>query len=105
MSFIGRLYRGEFHADFLTPRKRWYVASAIVLLVCVASLVFRGFHLGIDFKGGASFEFPRSGQSVTVAGDTVRGAGTSVEVSQAVGADRVRIQPPPLNEPEINRVT
>jgi preprotein translocase subunit SecF len=103
--WISRLYRGQFHADFITPRKRYYVASGIVLLVCIASLVFRGFHLGIDFKGGASFEFPRSGQTVSVAEDTVRGAGTSVEVAQAVGADRVRIQTPPLDEPEINRVT
>ncbi|HSP38834.1 MAG TPA: protein translocase subunit SecF [Frankiaceae bacterium] len=106
MSLATRLYRHEVNYDFITPRKRYYMASAIVILICLASLLFRGFHLGIDFKGGASFEFPRNGQSISVAQDTVRGAGTTVETAQVLSnAGRVRIQTPPLDETEIKRVT
>jgi preprotein translocase subunit SecF len=106
MSLFTRLYRHEVDYDFITPRKRWYVASAIVILVCLASLLFRGFQLGIDFKGGASFEFPRDGQSVSTAQDAVRSAGATVETAQELtSAGRIRIQTPPLDEPAINRVT
>ena len=106
MSVFGRLARGEVRFDFITPRKRWYIASGIVILVCLASLVFRGFHLGIDFKGGASFEFPGRGQSVSTAERVVSDAGAHVETSQELASTgRIRIQTPPLDENEISKVT
>src|SRR4051812_6955388 len=106
MSLFGRLYRNEVNYDFITPRKRWYVASGIVVLICIASLVFRGFHLGIDFKGGASFEFPQNGKSAHVAESTVEGAGVRVETAQELNnADHIRLQTPPLDENEIKRVS
>jgi preprotein translocase subunit SecF len=106
MSLFGRLSRGEIRIDFISPRKRWYIASGIVILVCLASLIFRGFHLGIDFKGGASFEFPSRGQGITVAEQTVEDAGAHVETSQTLASTgRVRIQTPPLDENEIAKVT
>ena len=48
-----RLYRGEVSYDFVGRWKRWYIFSAIILLVAVASLAFRGLNLGIEFRGGA----------------------------------------------------
>ena len=54
---IGRLYRGETSFDFIGSRRRWYLASAILLLVCVISFGVRGFNFGIDFKGGTQFQF------------------------------------------------
>src|SRR3954453_16817253 len=106
MSVFGRLARGEVRFDFITPRKRWYIASGIVILVCIASLVFKGFHLGIDFKGGASFEFPGRGQSVSTAERVVEDAGAHVETAQELASTgRIRIQTPPLDENEIARVS
>jgi preprotein translocase subunit SecF len=106
MSLFGRLSRGEVRYDFITPRRRWYIASGIVILVCLASLLFRGFNLGIDFKGGASFEFPTRGQGVNAAEQTVQNAGAHVETSQELASTgRVRIQTPPLDEDEIRKVT
>ena len=54
---IGRLYRGETTFDFIGSRRRWYLASAILLLVCLVSFVFRGFNFGIEFEGGTQFQF------------------------------------------------
>ncbi len=106
MGIISRLYRGQLNADFITPRKRYYVVSGIVVLVCIASLVFKGFHLGIDFKGGASFEFPQRGQTVAEARAVVTDAGAQVETAQELASTgRVRIQTPPLDEVEIKKVT
>jgi preprotein translocase subunit SecF len=54
---IGRLYRGETTFDFIGSRRRWYLASGILLLICVVSFGVRGFNFGIEFKGGVQFQF------------------------------------------------
>lgn len=41
------------HINFLAKRKIAYVVSGVLLLIGIASLVFRGVELGIDFKGGS----------------------------------------------------
>jgi preprotein translocase SecF subunit len=50
--------------DFLSKRKAAYIFSASLLLVGIASILFRGLELGIDFKGGSEialkFEQPIS---------------------------------------------
>jgi len=33
-------------------RKTWYLISAIVIFLCILSVVVKGFHFGIDFLGG-----------------------------------------------------
>ena len=43
-----RLNAGEAVFDFIGSRKRWYLVSALLLLVCIGSFVFRGFNLGIE---------------------------------------------------------
>src|SRR3954469_1868567 len=106
MSIFTRLYRGEVNYDFIGPRKRWYIASSIVVLICLASLLLKGFQLGIDFKGGASFEFPQHGKSKSVAERTVEDAGIRVETAQELAnTGRIRLQTPPLDENEIKRIS
>jgi preprotein translocase subunit SecF len=53
---LGRLYRGETKFDFIGSRKKWYAASAIIILICLLSMIFHGFNYGIDFKGGDSYQ-------------------------------------------------
>ena len=60
MSFVGRLYRGETRINFIGTRMRWYTASALIVLICVLSLIFRGFNEGVEFKGGSSFQIRQS---------------------------------------------
>lgn len=54
----------RFDIDFLGKRKIWYAISIIVLLAGIASLLFRGLNLGIDFTGGNILQLEFS-QAVT----------------------------------------
>ena len=58
MTFLRRLYRGETDIDFVGYRKRWYIASGIIVLVCLGAMVFRGFNFGVEFEGGNQFTLP-----------------------------------------------
>ena len=48
--------------EFMRPRRRWYVVSAILIVAALASLGIRGLNLGIDFTGGVvlELEFPKA---------------------------------------------
>lgn len=56
-----RLYTGTGAFDVVGKRKRWYIFFAVLILVCIASIVFRGFNLGIDFTGGTRIALPAQG--------------------------------------------
>lgn len=56
MSALSRLYRGETRIDFIGSRRRWYLASLILIVICILSISLRGFNVGIDFKGGTQFQ-------------------------------------------------
>ena len=41
--------------DFIGKRKITYAASTIVFVIALSSMIFYGFDLGVDFKGGRSY--------------------------------------------------
>jgi preprotein translocase subunit SecF len=54
--FLDRLYVGNGALDIIGARKRWYIFFAVLVLVSLASIVFRGFNFGIDFEGGTKIQ-------------------------------------------------
>lgn len=58
MSKLSTLYRGETDIDFVGQSRRWFIVSASVLVICVLSLLVRGFNVSIDFTGGTAIESP-----------------------------------------------
>ncbi|WP_290061692.1 protein translocase subunit SecF [Amycolatopsis solani] len=60
-SVFHRLYVGTGAFDVVGKRKRWYMFFAALVLVCLASMVFRGFNLGIEFEGGTQIQMPANG--------------------------------------------
>ena len=55
-SLMRRLYRGETDFEFIGQRKKWYLASGILIAICVLAMVFRGFLFGIEFSGGDQYQ-------------------------------------------------
>ena len=89
----GRLYRGETSVDFIGRRRRWYMVSALFIVVSIGALAVQGLHLGIEFKGGSSFTVTTQNPSVTEARAAVEEAGVSSEtIVQLIGDNKVRVQ-------------
>jgi preprotein translocase subunit SecF len=65
MSIVRSLYRGETRIQFIKTRRRWYLASGILILICVVSFIFRGFNYGIEFAGGSQFQLEAAKTSLT----------------------------------------
>ena len=91
-SLAHRLYNGEAGLDVVGRSKLIYRITAVLVLLCLLSLVFRGFNFGIDFAGGSSFRLPGDtavlGQVQTAAAD----AGAEVASAQVVGGDTVLLR-------------
>jgi preprotein translocase subunit SecF len=56
----GRLYHGETAIDFYGRRKWGLIASGVLIVVTIVSLITSGLNLGIDFEGGVAWEVPSS---------------------------------------------
>jgi len=93
MSALRKLYRGETRINFIGSRRRWYLASAVLLLICVVSFAFRGFKYGVEFEGGVQFRIQNAGTSLSAndAYDAFQNAGTTPsEPAQVVGSGSAR---------------
>ena len=89
----GRLYSGETSFNIVENRKRWYSISAIFLLLSLGALVLQGLHLGLEFKGGASYTLNKASVSVEQARASVEDIGIPGEIIvQKIGDSKVRIQ-------------
>jgi preprotein translocase subunit SecF len=83
---LGRLYRGETNFDLVGHRKRWYLASAIIILICLVSIVFRGFNIGIEFAGGNQYLLDvKPGTSLSQVRSAVESQGIEVSSAQTAG--------------------
>jgi preprotein translocase subunit SecF len=110
--FFRRLYTGTGAVDVVGKRKRWYIFFALLILVCVASIIFRGFNLGIDFTGGTRISLPAQGQggniSTTQVEDTFRSTlGKDPAAAQTVGtgdAATIQIRSETLNNDEVTKL-
>ncbi|MDT7562311.1 MAG: preprotein translocase subunit SecF, partial [Pseudonocardiales bacterium] len=58
---FSRLYTGTGAFNIVGNRKRWYLVFGSLVLICIASMVFRGFSLGIEFEGGTQIQFSTVG--------------------------------------------
>jgi preprotein translocase subunit SecF len=66
------MYLGTGAFDIIGKRRRWYTFFGLVVLVCVASIVFRGFVFSIDFSGGTQIQMPAAGASGTITTQQVK---------------------------------
>jgi len=58
MGLGSRLYNGETRIDFIGRQRRGFILSGAVILIGLAAILLQGLNLGIDFRGGTSWEIP-----------------------------------------------
>ena len=91
-SLAHRLYNGEAGLDVVGNSRLIYKITAVVLLLSLAAMVFRGFNFGIDFEGGSSFRLPGSEQQLEQVRTAAEDAGAEVASAQIVGGDTVLLR-------------
>ena len=87
-----RLYNGEAGLDVVGRSRLIYKITAVVVLLCIASMVFRGFNFGIDFAGGNSFRLPGGSEQLAEARTAAEDAGAEVATAQVVGGDTILLR-------------
>ena len=77
-SFFRRLDRGETTIDFVGLRRRWYIISAVLIVISLGSLAVRQLNLGIEFVGGLGIQAPNpAGADVPEIRDALSAVGVS----------------------------
>jgi preprotein translocase subunit SecF len=96
-----RLYHGTTTFDFVGKRRYGFMISGFVIVVSVLSLFTRTLNLGIDFKGGVSWEYSANGTSTSdatkVLGKFSISDGAKVQTLTSAQGTRIRIQVGPLD--------
>ncbi|GAB4042451.1 protein translocase subunit SecDF [Spirosoma jeollabukense] len=88
--------------DFVSRRKLYYTVSSVIIGLGIISAIFRGFGLGVDFKGGRSyvirFEKAVSTEDVRNSLETVLGGSPEVKTygGTGIGANQVKVTTPYL---------
>jgi preprotein translocase subunit SecF len=85
--FFTKLYTGTGAFDIVGKRKRWYVIFGLLMLVCLGSIIFRGFNLGIEFEGGTKIQVPAHNAAGAITNEQV----TDV-FNQALGREPASVQ-------------
>jgi preprotein translocase subunit SecF len=99
-SLAHRLYNGEAGLDVVGKSKLIYRITAVVVLICLASMIFRGFNFGIEFAGGNSFRVPGTSAELTTVQNAATDAGADVASAQVVGGDSILIRTGQLSNAE-----
>jgi preprotein translocase subunit SecF len=102
---VHRLYHGETTFPLIQARKKFYAVSMLLVLIALGSMLFRGFNLGVEFKGGGIFQVPNTANvSVEDTRNFVEGKGVKDPivrtVRSAAGDESLRIETPPLSVAE-----
>ena len=88
--------------DFVSRRKLYYTVSSVIIGLGIISAIFRGFGLGVDFKGGRSyvirFEKAVSTEDVRNSLEPVLGGSPEVKTygGTGIGANQVKVTTPYL---------
>lgn len=101
-TFGNELYTGKRSFNFVGGRRKWYTIAAVLLILSVLVMVFRGFNFGIEFRGGSQFQIAgvaEATQDPAVAAVEEVAPGTVARVT-IVGDSGVRVQTEQLEKAE-----
>ncbi|OFW66891.1 MAG: protein-export membrane protein SecF [Actinobacteria bacterium RBG_16_68_21] len=94
MSVWRDLYHGSTTFDFFGARRRWFAASALIIVVSLGALAIRHLNLGVDFEGGTLVEMENpQGASVAMVRDAIETLGiVGAKVQATGGGAGLRVQ-------------
>jgi preprotein translocase subunit SecF len=87
-----RLYRGETAFDFVGKRWRWFLLSAVVIVVGCVSLGVKGLNFGIEFKGGTDWQVVAPSVSVGQARSAMGSVGVPNPTITVLGGKTLDVQ-------------
>jgi preprotein translocase subunit SecF len=103
-SLAHRLYNGEAGLDVVGKSRLIYKVTAVIVLLCIASMVFRGFNFGIDFAGGNSFRLPGTEAQLADVREAAEETGAEVASAQIVGGNTILLRTSELSTQEEREV-
>ncbi|MDQ7807101.1 protein translocase subunit SecF [Amycolatopsis sp. A133] len=111
-SVFHRLYVGTGAFDVVGKRKRWYAFFGALVLVCLLSMIVRGFNLGIEFEGGTQIQMPADGIHGVITEDQAKASfqkalGHPAAEAQKVGtgaASTIQIRTETLNAADVAKL-
>ncbi len=89
-SIFSRLYRGETAFAFIPRMRRWFILSAVVIILGMGAVAIRGLNFGIDFKGGTAWQVPSQTLSVKTAQADVAALGVTQATVVSLGGSSGR---------------
>ena len=106
------LYEGDVSIDFVGRKWLWYSISAVIVLLAIAGLYFKGLHFGIEFQGGTEYAVSLPADQVTQDNvDKIRTAvaGTGIDeasspIVNTSGTDSIRVQTEEMTNAEAREV-
>ena len=72
--------------DFVGRKKTWFTVSIVIIVIGLGSLAIRGFNLGIDFKGGSSWEVLAPHTTISAVTHAVDQAGLNQPTVEKLGS-------------------
>jgi preprotein translocase subunit SecF len=99
-----RLYNGEAGLDVVGRSRLIYKVTAVVVLLCMASMIGRGFNFGIDFEGGTSFRLPGATAELEEVAAAAEVASAEVASAQVVGGNTLLLRTEQLGTEAERRV-
>jgi preprotein translocase subunit SecF len=87
-----RMYRGGTSFDFVGRKRWWFAVSTVIIVLGIVAISVRGLNLGIDFKGGSSWEVNASNVTVAQVTSAVEADGLQQPVVQILGNKTVQVQ-------------
>jgi len=96
ITFDNSITRNAFkntHFDFLSRRVLFYSVSGVIIAIGIVSMFTRGFTLGVDFKGGRTYdiEFANPVSAGKVRDVLTKPLGAAPEVQTITGTNRVKV--------------
>jgi preprotein translocase subunit SecF len=113
MSRLGNaLYEGDTSIDFVGRKWLWYAVSAVIVVLAVGGLYFKGLNFGIEFQGGVEYTVSVPSSQVTQGtADEIRAAvadtgldAASSPIVTTSGTDSIRVQTEELTNDQANQV-